>query len=154
MANELKLSFFVSIYVEVYVGLYGYDYLTAGRKVMEIFNGRGWTMIINDDLVSRVLIIMSVVIGILTGCVSLVLAKLHPGLIIEFGSLGQIIAFLLPLFIGTSMSLIVMSVVSSAVDTVIVAFCEAPMEFERNHPGLHRQMTTAWSQIYPEEFGP
>lgn len=121
---------------------------------MEIFNGRGWTMIINDDLVSRVLIIMSFVIGILTGCVSLVLAKLHPGLIIEFGSLGQIIAFLLPLFIGTSMSLIVMSVVSSAVDTVIVAFCEAPMEFERNHPGLHRQMTTAWSQIYPEEFGP
>lgn len=30
----------------VYVGLYGYDYLTAGRKALELFQSRGWSTII------------------------------------------------------------------------------------------------------------
>ena len=137
--------------VIVYIGLYGYDYLTAGKKVMDLFRSRGWTAIINDDLVLRVLLLMSIVIGILTGGVGLILIKLHPGWLDDVAG-SAIIGFCLPFIIGTSISYILMGVVSSAVDTVIVAFCEAPLEFERNHPGLHLQMTSAWSQIYPEEF--
>ena len=30
----------------VYVGLYGYDYLTAGKKALELFRSRGWSTII------------------------------------------------------------------------------------------------------------
>jgi hypothetical protein len=46
-----------------------------------------------------------------------------------------------------------MSVVLSANNTVLVAFAEAPLEFERSHPGLYAQMVYAWRAVYPEEFG-
>ena len=134
------------------MGLYGYDYLTAGKKVMNLFVERGWTAIINDNLVMRVLTIVCLVIGMVTGCVGLLLASACPSWVSEFGSSDTAIAFLIPALVGTAFAYILMGVVSSAVDTVVVAFCEAPLEFERNHPGLSAQMVDAWRQIYPEVF--
>ena len=37
----------------VYVGLYGYSYLEAGRNVITLFKNRGWEAIIADDLISN-----------------------------------------------------------------------------------------------------
>jgi hypothetical protein len=51
----------------VYVGLYGYSYLEAGKSVMELFQARGWTAIITDNLINRLLAICILVIGLLTG---------------------------------------------------------------------------------------
>lgn len=45
-----------------------------------------------------------------------------------------------------------MSVVSSAVDTVIVCFAEAPNELRLHYPFLSDQMVRAWRRTYPEEF--
>ena len=120
---------------------------------MTLFVERGWTAIINDNLVVRVLNLVSLVIGALTGCVGLLLASVRPGWIEEFGSSSTLVAFSIPALIGTAMAYILMSVVASAVDTVVVAFAEAPMEFERNHPGLSSQLVAAWREVYPEEFG-
>jgi hypothetical protein len=136
----------------VYVGLYGYDYLTAGKKTMQLFAERGWTAIINDNLVLRVLSLVSLVIGALTGCVGLLLASAVPMWVEGFGGASIIVAFFIPALLGTAMAYILMSVVASAVDTVVVAFAEAPMEFERNHPGLSAQLVDAWREVYPEEF--
>jgi ABC-type polysaccharide transport system permease subunit len=120
---------------------------------MTLFQERGWTAIINDSLILRVLHLMSFVIGALTGVVGILLAAVHPGWVEQFGSSSTAVAFFLPFVIGTAMAYILMSVVASAVDTVVVAFAEAPLEFERNHPGLSQQMVSAWRQVYPEEFG-
>jgi hypothetical protein len=68
----------------VYVGLYGYSYMEAGHKVMSLFSQRGWSAIINDDLVINVLSLMSLVIGGLTGCVGLALAAAHKSWVSEF----------------------------------------------------------------------
>ena len=46
-----------------------------------------------------------------------------------------------------------MSVVGSAVNTVIVCFAEAPAEFEANHPELSREMRMTWRQAWPVECG-
>ena len=46
-----------------------------------------------------------------------------------------------------------MSVVSSAVNTVIVCFAEAPNEFQMNHPELSNEMRAGWRQAWPEECG-
>ncbi len=46
---------------------------------------------------------------------------------------------------------ILMSVVASAVNTVIVCFAEAPREFEVNHPQLSMDMRNAWRQAWPNE---
>jgi len=42
-----------------------------------------------------------------------------------------------------------MSVVSSAVNTVIVCFAEAPREFQQNHPQLSAEMCEAWQNAWP-----
>jgi len=148
-----RLIAYFNKWAYVYIGLYGYDYLTAGKKVTALFLERGWTAIINDNLVTRVLTLICVVIGMLTGCVGLLLASASPGWVSELGSSATAFAFTIPALIGTAMAYILMGVVASAVDTVVVAFCEAPLEFEQNHPGLSAQMVEAWRLIYPEAFG-
>lgn len=123
----------------VYVGLYGYSYLEAGRNVMILFQQRGWTSIIADSMVENVLCMTSVGIGLLTGLV---------GIIVE-----GVAGFIIGLLVGFVLSSILMSVVSSAVNTVIVCFAEAPSEFQRNHPELSNEMRAAWRESWPEECG-
>lgn len=135
----------------VYVGLYGYDYLDSGRKVVTLFQQRGWTTIINDHLVARALLLVSLVIGALTGCIGLALAGCTSWMA-DFGKATAVLAFFIPCIFGWAMSVVLLSVVSSAVDTVIVSFAEAPLEFERNHPGLYTQMCQAWRLAFPDEF--
>lgn len=45
-----------------------------------------------------------------------------------------------------------MSVVASAVDTVMVCYAEAPDAFQTNYPQLSEQMVRAWRRTYPQEF--
>ena len=123
----------------IYVGLYGYNYLDSGRKVVDLFQQRGWTTIINDHLVVRALLLVSFVIGALTGCLGLLLAGITNWMS-DFGSAALPLAFGVPFVCGLALSMVLLSVVESAVDTVIVSFAEAPLEFERNHPGLYTQM--------------
>ena len=137
----------------IYVGLYGYDYLTAGQKTMSLFQGRGWSNIITDNLVSRVLLLVCMVIGALTGLVGLLLNRATGWANSSLGEHAHNAVFTLCFVLGFSLAMILMSVVHSAVDTVIVCFAEAPMEFQTNHPALCQQMMTAWQQVYPDECG-
>lgn len=50
-----------------YVGLYGYGLIDAGLLSAELFDKRGWTTIVSDDLVPNVLLLSSLVIGGTTG---------------------------------------------------------------------------------------
>lgn len=148
---ERVVSYF-NKWAYVYIGLYGYDYISAGNKVMTLFMDRGWSTIINDQIVSHVLTLISILIGILSGCGGLLLCMAHPNWVHMFGENSSLAAFFLPALMGLGIAHIVMSVVTSAVDTVVVAFAEAPLEFERNHPGLSSQLVTAWRHVYPDEF--
>ena len=51
----------------VYVGLYGYDYRTAGKKVFTLLKARGLTSILSHNLVGRCLLLISISIGLITG---------------------------------------------------------------------------------------
>jgi Plasma-membrane choline transporter len=148
---ERVVSYF-NKWAYVYIGLYGYDYISAGNKVMTLFLDRGWSTIINDQIVSRVLTLVSILIGLLSGCGGLLLSMAHPDWVRTFGDSASVAAFFLPALMGLGIAHIVMSVITSAVDTVVVAFAEAPLEFERNHPGLSSQLVTAWRHVYPDEF--
>lgn len=135
----------------VYVGLYGYSYIDAGRNVITLFRNKGWSTIISDDLAENVLFMISVMIGLLTGLVGFIVASLDQNIFANFGfeepgSVGFIFGFL----VGLVMSSILMSVVASSVKTVIVCFAESPAEFQQNHPQLSMQMREAWSLAYPE----
>lgn len=138
----------------VYVGLYGYSYLDAGKNVITLFQNKGWTTIITDDLAENVLFMMSIVIGLITGLVGLIVASLDQNIFANLdvenpGSAGFLVGFL----VGFILASILMSVVASAVNTVIVCFAEAPNEFQTHHPQLSMEMRNAWRQAWPNECG-
>jgi Plasma-membrane choline transporter len=145
---------YFNMYAYVYVGLYGFGYIEAGRNVMQLFQQKGWTVIINDDLGNRVLLMVSVGIGFLTGFVGLALAladhNLLSGLAAEEGGSTAASGFFIGMIVGFVFSSILLSVVSSAINTVIVCFAESPAEFEANHPQLSATMRSAWTAAWPE----
>lgn len=59
----------------MYVGLYGYSYLDAGKNVIQLFQNKGWSAIVADNLVDNVLFMVSVGIGLITGLIGLVIAQ-------------------------------------------------------------------------------
>jgi len=134
----------------VYIGLYGYSYLDAGRNVMSLFEQKGWTVAITDDLADNVLFMMSIAIGLATGLVGIIIGAMDKEMFLNMGfesPFGP--AFFIGFLTGLLISSILMSVVGSAVNTVIVCFAEAPREFEQNHPSLSAQMRGAWAQAWP-----
>jgi hypothetical protein len=56
------------------------------------------------------------------------------------------------MLIGFVMCSTLLSLVSSAVNAVIVCYAEAPAEFQANHPQLSEQMRAAWKTAYPVDF--
>ena len=59
----------------VYVALYGYSFIEAGKNVMTLFRERGWTSIITDMLVDGVLAMVSLAVGAITGVVAAIVAS-------------------------------------------------------------------------------
>ncbi len=135
----------------VFVGLYGYTFVEAGKNVMTLFRIRGWTTIITDNLAQGVLGLVSVAIGLITGLIALVIANTR-GMVFgdELGASAA--AFFVGFVTGAVLTITLLTLVSSAVNTVIVCYAEAPREFETNHPKLSHDMRTAWRQTWPEEF--
>ena len=142
---------YFNLWAFVFVGLYGYTFLEAGKNVLNLFKTRGWTTIITDTLAQSVLQMMSVSVGLITGLVSLAIAH-GRGMVFgdELGASAA--AFFLGFIIGAVLTSTLMTLVSSAVNTVIVCYAEAPREFEMNHPQLSGEMRAAWKQAWPTEF--
>mmetsp|Transcript_61449 Transcript_61449/g.73004 ORF Transcript_61449/g.73004 Transcript_61449/m.73004 type:complete len:500 (-) Transcript_61449:263-1762(-) len=138
----------------VYVGLYGYSYMEAGKNVITLFENKGWTTIITDNLVDNVLAMMSLAIGLVSGLIGLIVAEIDKANFQELGyeSPGSV-GFIIGLLVGFVLGSILMGVVGSAVNTVIVCFAEAPNEFAANHPALSDEMRSAWRQAWPTECG-
>jgi len=139
---------YVNTWAFVYVGLYGYDYWTAGKQVSTLFQARGWSVIINDHLISRSLSMMSLLIGLVTGLVGVLLG------LIFLGPLEAIPAFFLGAVLGGASCQILFGVVTSAVNTVVVCFAESPNQLRTNHdPELFRDLIQAWRKAYPQDCG-
>jgi len=136
----------------VYVGLYGFAYIEAGRNVIELFKQKGWSVVITDDLNERVFLMMSVGVGTLTGIFGMLATMMNGSLISDLEDVNNAtsVAFGVSFVVGFAFCKMLMSVLGSAVDTVIVCFAESPAEFEANHPTLSREMRSAWMQAWPE----
>jgi len=135
----------------VYVGLYGYGYIDAGKNVIALFKSRGWEVIIADDLVSNVLFMLSLVVGLIMGAVGLIIDA-STDWFAGFGENAQVFAFLIAFLVGLVLCSIMLGVVASAVNTVIVLFAEAPADFEQNYPELSNKMRSAYAAAYPDVF--
>lgn len=65
----------------VYVGIYGFSYLEAGKNVIQLFQNKGWGVIITDDLCDRALFLVSLSVGLLTGLVGWIAAAADQNLL-------------------------------------------------------------------------
>jgi hypothetical protein len=135
--------------------VYGYSYLEAGKNVMTLFKAKGWTVIVNDDLISNVLSLFNLVVGCGVGLFGLLMKDANPEWFTTFtdDNSAQMAAFGFPFLIGLVVSAVTFSVVDSSVNTVIVCFAEGPAEFDQNHPDLSEDMREGWRKVYPEECG-
>lgn len=133
------------------MGLYGYTFVEAGKNVINLFKTRGWTTIITDNLAQSVLSMLSAAVGLITGLVALAIAHAR-GMVFgdELGASAA--AFLIGFVVGMVLTSTLLTLVSSAVNTVIVCYAEAPGEFQQNHPKLSEDMRATWRQAWPSEF--
>jgi len=137
----------------VYVGLYGFSFAASGRAVFKLFSDRGWTAIINDDLVENALSFAALVTGALTGAVSYGLVHGHFG--DRFDSdvnqdTAAYIALGVGVLVGFAVAAVVMSVIEAAVCTVFVCFAEDPEALRRSRPDHHQRLVATWNQFHPQ----
>lgn len=132
----------------VYVGIYGYSYMEAGKNVMQLFKNRGWEAIIADDLVGNVVILTSLVTGGFMGGIAVAL-ETSTDWFQNVPADAQIFAFLIGFILGTAITAILLSTISSGVNAVIVMFADAPAELERNYPDISSNMRAKWMEVYP-----
>ncbi|KAI2497370.1 choline transporter-like protein [Fragilaria crotonensis] len=136
----------------VYVGLYGYPYIEAGKNVMNLFRQRGWTTLIADRLVFRVLLFCNLGVAAICGLFAILCDMAVGGFFVTSSSdlsTSHGIAFVFAFLVGLFISNVALFVVESAVRTVIVCFAESPAEFEEHHPELYEVMKAGWAEAYP-----
>ena len=63
---------------------YGYSYLEAGKNVMTLFKQKGWTVIVNDDLISNTLALFNLVVGACVGLFGLMMKDANPEWFVTF----------------------------------------------------------------------
>ncbi|KAL9181382.1 hypothetical protein ACHAXT_010187 [Thalassiosira profunda] len=131
-----------------YVGLYQYGLKEAGHKANELFDRRGWSRIVTDDLISSVLAMVSLVIGGLTGSFAVILQALDGHGLSNFGH-PVLTSFTIGFLVGIVLSIVLFSIIDSSVCAVIVCFAASPVEFHRNHPELSHEMRHAWKEVWP-----
>jgi hypothetical protein len=126
--------------------------MESGRSVMELFRSRGWTTIITDYMLDTVLFMVNVGVALITGLCSLMLAAALNVNNDGGNDATLLMAFLIGFVLGYALCAPLFSVVSSAVNTVIVLYAEAPNEFQSNHREHATEMLQAWRQAWPSEF--
>jgi len=133
----------------VYIALYGYPYIEAGKNVMTLFQTRGWMTIIADRLVFRVLFFCNLALAAFVGSMGVLCNFGMNGFRNDDRSSSMIESFWIAFLIAFLISNTVLFVVESAVRTVIVCFAESPAEFQEHHSELYEPMQAAWTEAYP-----
>jgi hypothetical protein len=131
-----------------YIGLYGYGFMDAGKQAHRLFEKRGWTIIVSDDLVPNVLLMTCLVIGGVTGCFGHLLSSIDRLNVLSLDEPG-LSSFAFGFLIGLVLTSVLFGVISSAVNAVLVCFAASPVDFERHHPELSHEMRSAWREVWP-----
>lgn len=134
-----------------YVGLYNYGFLDAGRHADELFERRGWKLIVSDDLVPNVLLMTSLVVGGVTGLFAYALSSLDGLHVLSLNEPGTV-SFGTGFVVGLVLTSVLFGIISSSVNAVIICFASCPVDFEENHPELSHEMRDAWREVWPDSL--
>jgi len=152
LAQLESLMQYFNKYAFVYNAAYGTNFTTSGSKVMDLFRRRGWSAIINDDLVSNAFLLGNLALGLGTAACGALL-----GMSIEGGGWGANMGIenattvlgLMGFFLGLAVGVVMTNLVSSAVASVFVYFAEDPSALQKNHMQVYDELVSVWSMIHP-----
>ena len=133
---------YMNSYAYCFVALYGKDFRTSGREVQALFQQRGWTAVINDDLVSTTLVVANFGVA--------AVSALAGGLASRSSSYARISQVTMPAFVlGLLMAFTVTGVLMSAVRTIFVWYAKASDVIGRTRPESAEKLRKAWEKFHP-----
>jgi len=135
-------------YAMINIGMYGYDFLEAGKQANTLFQKRGWQDIVSNSLLSHLLLIISLIVASLIGCVSVEIERVWELPLVSVAD-PSTIAFCIGFSVGLVLSNILFNVITSSVKSVVVCFAGNPVEFQQNHPECSHIMREAWKESWP-----
>jgi hypothetical protein len=149
-----KIIGYMNDWAFVYSALTGQSFLEASRSFIDLFNQRGWTMVINDTLIGYCLAIINFLVGIVSATISgLVTYIITRNSQIESGTVVIIVMMAVVGFIiGMLLSTIMTTILSSCVRTVFVCFALNPAALGATHPNHLKRLTAVWHEFHPKEF--
>ncbi len=107
---------------------------------------RGWSAIINDRLLNRILLLGVFVITAVTTAVVVTIVGHFSGV----DSDAQVAAGVCAALIAASVAMVIVSVVEGAIATVFVCFAQDHATLAHNHPEDHRVLSEAWCLAHPD----
>jgi len=137
---ESLIEYF-NVYAYTYVAVYGDDYVTSAKKVIDLFKRKGFTLLINDDLTGMVLTLGMLLGGIVAALVSgfwAVLLKMGDGQLYSLIGVGFIIGMLLTAQVCVP--------VQSAVNTTFVCWAEDSNAMKNGRPDMFQKINNAAEQ--------
>lgn len=134
-----RLIQYFNLYAFTQVAIYGKSYCEAARDTWKLLKSHGIEAIINDNIISGVLTMGTLIGTILCGAVGGLLGfwQLHH----YWGT-----CLLLGLLIGFVMSIVTMEVVESGVACIFVCFAMDPQALKRNDPFLYQKFHDTYGQ--------
>ena len=128
-----SLMVYFNKYAFCYVAAYGSSFLDSGRRVISLFSSKGWLAVVNDSLVSNVLLLCVILMAITSSLVGIVVAfTWHDAVknpIVLGGSLGFIVGAIMGSMISTALD--------SSVSMVFVCFAEGPLDLLVGTAAIH-----------------
>ena len=132
----------------IYCALTGESLWDGGRDALKLFTNRGWSLVVNDDLVGIALGITNLMVAGISAAIAagtcFTLASSSDRALVA--ALAAIISFVM----GFMASAIMTSILASATRTVFVAFAMNPLALQATHPKNLNQLASAWAIAHPD----
>ena len=135
----------VMIMVAVMDGRCGWPPLTFDCPSLCRAQERGWSAIINDRLLSRILLLGVFVVTSLSTLLTVAFVATHGG-----NDDTQLVVGVASAVVCAVVSMVVVTLVESAVATVFVCFAHDRAALERSHPGDYALLVEAWCIAHPD----
>jgi len=142
-----RLAEWVNVYALAYISLTGSSFLKAASKVWGLFQRKGFSMVINDDLVHIVLALGPIVVATVVAIICTVLVDLYWRMKDQDDIKPLIIAisFVMTFWVN----LVLGQVLHSIVITLYICYLENTSDFSRFHPHICNNVTIELVKAYP-----
>ena len=129
----------------------GDTFFNSGKEVIRLFKERGWTAIVNDNLIGPALTIACFAPALISALVGSALTGLFavndPNAVV-YAIIGGVLSF----FIGLFMASLMTEIINSSVKTVFVCFAMNPAALYTTHPQSFQEIVSAWQKFHPEVY--